>query len=280
MVLVEVETIVPGYLADRRRQAGGWVYELSFAAGRPGREALDRVARGYGIKAGSLKPDVKLARAVEVITGNCGGEALRVLLTPGNRFTEKVIRSFGAMGPERQAYAMPRATRGGDPLARPDEGDWPMDTRRFGEVIGRLARALGDVAFNLRDVPRMSPDLRPTPSEKADILRHLAGITSLSPQLLRLVEARGTTAGAAAGGPGGPGDEVKPLKTETFAQVRGRADTAHYFIDKCVHDVPRLGPGVRPTPRQAAAIRAKLLALADRSRAHRDLVTGMPTSAP
>ena len=143
-----------------------------------------------------MEGDLKLALAVQVIAGNCGIEALRLLLTPGNRLKEKVIRTIGATGPGRQVYAMAEAAAGRDPTARSAGGVWPMDTRDFGEVASRLRRALGLVDWVIADIPRMPANLRPTPEEEGEMLGHLEEIMGLSPQLLRLVAERGTGATA------------------------------------------------------------------------------------
>ncbi len=280
-VLVEVEAIAPGYLADRRREADGWMYKLSVARGKPGGLARDLGMREFGITRPAMEKELGLAMAVEVIAGNCGMEVLHLLLTPGNRLKEDDIRSLGAAGPERQVYAMDEAAKGRKPLARPSEVVSLMDTRDFREVASRLSRALGNVEWVIADLPRMPAELRLSPWERTEILRHLEGIVSLSPQLLQQVVGRGTTPSARGGKAGGPpgasvGDD-KPPRVKTFAQVRGLLDLAHYFVEKCLKDVPRLRPDVRPTPEQQAVIRAKLLSLVDRSGVLRHLVFGLRT---
>jgi len=100
-VLVEVEAIEPSYLA-RHREADGWMSELSVSRGKPGGMARDLGMLEFGMARPAMEIDLGLAKAVQVITGNCGMEALRLLLTPGDRLKEEAIRSIGAMGPERQ----------------------------------------------------------------------------------------------------------------------------------------------------------------------------------
>ncbi len=154
-----------------------------------------------------------------------------------------------------------------------------MDTRDFGEVASRLRRALGLVNWNIADIPRMPTSLRPTPEEEGEMLRHLEGIVGLSPQLLELVGARGTEAPAKVRRPNKRTPVLtapeKLLKTKSIAQLVGRLDLAHYFVEKCPKDLPRLRPDVRPTPEQDAEIKAKLLSLVDRSGVLRHLVPGL-----
>ena len=52
---------------------------------------------------------------------------------------------------------------------------------------------------------------------------------------------------------------------ETFARVSGNLDAAEYFVEKTARDVPRLPPGMRPTPRQASQIRGQLRELIART---------------
>ena len=102
----------------------------------------------------------------------------------------------------------------------------------------------------------------------------LAGIEALAPQLLRMIEGRGAKVRKAVARTGEPAASFKPLLTKTYAQVRGRLDTAHYFVEKCIHDVPRLNSGLRPSPAQEAKIRGKLLSLIDRCGDFRALFSG------
>jgi hypothetical protein len=125
----------------------------------------------------------------------------------------------------------------------------------------------------------MPTSLRPTPEEVGEMLRHLEGIVGLSPQLLQLVGVRGTEAPAKGRRPNKRTPVLtapeKPPKTKSIAQLVGRLDLAHYFVAKCLKDVPRLRPDVRPTPEQDVEIRAKVRSLVDRSGVLRHLVSGL-----
>ncbi len=273
-VLVEVEAIAPGHLDDLRGEADGWWTPLSLAGGTPGLRACERVALEYGVDMGTLKGEARIAEAVAVIARSCGDGALGPLLTPGNRLKEGVILQVARKGPERRRYMMERAARGLDPLARPAEGVWPMDTRDFAKVPGRLGRALGLVEGCMVGVPALLDRRRPSRGEEDEIRRLLTQIIECSEQLLRLVEERGVSEvldGAqrlvVRQRSPKPGTDEKPRRTmETFARVRGKLDAARYFVEKTARDVPRLPPGMRPTPRRASQVRGQLRELIVRAR--------------
>ena len=273
-VLVEVEAIAPGHLDELRRKADGWLSPLSLARGKPGRQAGERVAKEYRVDAEEMGAEVKFAEAVEVIARNCGDAALGPLLTPGGRLREGITLKVARKGPERQRYMMERAARGLDPLARPAEGLWPMDTRDFAKVPGRLGRALGLVEGCMAGVPALLDRRRPSRGEEDEIRRLLTQIIECSEQLLRLVEERGVSEvldGAqrlvVRQRSPKPGTDEKPRRTmETFARVRGKLDAARYFVEKTARDVPRLPPGMRPTPRRASQVRGQLRGLIVRAR--------------
>ena len=165
---------------------------------------------------------------------------------------------------------MGRAARGLDPLARPAEGVWPMDTRDFAKVPGRLGRALGNVGVCIADVPALFVRGRPSSGEVAEIRQFMAQIVECSELLLRIVEERGTSEVqrvAVRRQSLKPGARKKPRKPmETFARVSGKLNGAEYFIEKTARDVPRLPPGMRPTPRQASQICGLLRELIARTR--------------
>ena len=272
-VLVEVERIAPGHLADRRREAQGWSSPLSLARGTPGREAIERVAPEYGVDAGTLTGAVRLAEAVELIARNCGVGAFGLMLTPGGRLGEGVVLSIARKGPERQRYAMAEAAQGRDPMARPVAGVWPMDTRDFAKVPGRLGRALGAVDGCIAFLPALLEHQQPSSDEVAALRRHSTRVVECSEQLFRIVEGRG--AGEAprleahlAARERTPEVVVNkgPIgKSGTFAQVRGRLDAAHYFVEKTARDVAKMPTGLRPTLERASQIRGQLLALIGRA---------------
>ena len=62
-------------------------------------------------------------------------------------------------------------------------------------------------------------------------------------------------------------DEGPRRTIETFARVRGKLDAAEYFVEKTARDVPRLPPGMRPTPRRASQVRGQLRGLIVRAQA-------------
>ena len=84
------------------------------------------------------------------------------------------------------------AAQGLPPLGRPEAGTWPMDTRDFAKVAGRLGRALGHVDACAAAVPAMLKALHPTREEGDAIRGHLRGIVAGSRRLLRLVAGSGT----------------------------------------------------------------------------------------
>lgn len=264
-VLVEVERIAPGYLADRRGEADGWSSPLSLARGTPGREAIERVGPEHGVEAGSLAGEVRLAEAVEVVARNCGVDALALMLKPGGCLEVSEVLKIGRKGPERQRYEMGRAAvyaglrpNGRYKMKRPDAGDWPMDTRDFAKVPGRLGRALGDVEGCIKAAPALPDHARPTEGQRAAIRLHLEGIVGFSGQLLRHVEEIGT---------GEPGRREKfsqavkdrsPKIPRTLKGLTGALKAAHYFVEKTARDVPRLPEAMLPSPLRAAQIQRQL----------------------
>jgi hypothetical protein len=177
-----------------------------------------------------------------------------------------VILKIARKGPERQRYAMAQAARGRDPLARPVAGAWPMDTRDFAKVPGRLGRALGAIEDGLANVRALLDRLRPSDDEAAEMRRLLAGAIDYSEQLLRSVEERGTCDAGARERPRESGQGAGPRrKARAFATVVGWLDAAQYFVEKTARDVPRLPPDMRPTPGRASQIRRQLLALIGRA---------------
>ena len=135
---MEVEAVLPSHLEGRRREADGWVHELSLAKGAPGREARDRVAIEFGVDAGALESALRYAEAVEVIARNCGHDALSLMLKADSRLKASEVLKIGRKGPERQRYEVDLATnhaqlhtKGHYGMKRPGAGDWPMDTRDF-----------------------------------------------------------------------------------------------------------------------------------------------------
>ncbi|MEJ7636694.1 MAG: hypothetical protein WKF75_01590 [Singulisphaera sp.] len=129
-----------------------------------------------------LREDARIAESGAVIARNCGDGALGPLLTPGGRLKEGVILKVARKGPERQRYMMERAARGLDPLARPAEGVWPVDTRDFAKVPGRLGRALGLVEDCIVGVPALLVRGRPSSGEEDEIRRLLTQIIEYSEQ--------------------------------------------------------------------------------------------------
>lgn len=272
-VLVEVERLAPGHIADRRREAGGWESPLSLARGMPGREAVERIAVGCGVDVVILEDEARLAEAVELIARNCGGEVLGLLMTPAGRLDDNTIRKIARKGPERQRHAMAEAARGRDPMARPPMGDWPMDTRSYAKVPGRLGRALGQVEACIRDAPQVLPREHPTEQQLTEAAGHLAGIVEHSNDLLRYLLAPGTdaaTRGDSGGGFRGSATKSRVVREPakaTIAQLVGRLDGARYFVQKTARDVARFPPDSRPTALQAAKILVQLQRLDGRARA-------------
>jgi hypothetical protein len=279
-LLVEADAALKGALAERRRRAGGWLEGLSYARGSAGHQALQSLAREFGIDEPQMRADARLAEAVEVIARNCGVDALRLMLVPGDRLKRDVILSIARKGPERQRYAMGRAAQGRAPLDRPEDGIWPMDTRNFAKVVSRLGRALGHVDACVAATPSVLKAKRPTREEGDAIRSYLEGIIAGSQRLLALVEGRGTAESARGKVAAGSrqrsceagGDQEPP--TKSIAQVKGQLDVAWYFIEKTARDVPRMPPGERSTPRQLEKIRHQLQALIERSRELRTLFPG------
>ena len=186
---------------------------------------------------------------------------------------EPVVLSIARKGPERQRYAMAEAAQGRDPMARPVAGVWPMDTRDFAKVPGRLGRALGAVDGCIAVLPALLEHQRPSGDEVAAMRRHSTRIVECSEQLLRIVEGRGA-AEAPRLEPDVPARESAPEvvvdkgpigKSGTFAQVSGRLDAAQYFVEKTARDVARMPTGLRPTPERASQIRGQLMALIGRA---------------
>ena len=216
-----------------------------------------------------------------MIARNSGDGALGPVLTPGNRLKEGVILKVARKGPERQRYMMERAARGLDPRSRPAGGVWPMDTRDFAKVPGRLGRALGLVEGCIAVVPALLDRRRPSRGVEAEIRRHSTRIIECSEQLLRSVDERGTSevqrVAVRLRSPK-PGAGETPMRTmETLARARGKLDAARYFVEKTAMDVPRLPPGVRPTPRRASRIVGQLEGLIIRAQA---LIQTFETSRP
>lgn len=136
--------------------------------------------------------------AVEAIARNCGIGTLPRMMGPDGCL--KVSESFkiARKGPDRQRHEIRRADRFAEihpgrfyETKQPGEGDWPMDTRDFAKVPGRLGRALGNVEVCIEAAPSLLDHARPTGVERAEIRRHLEGIVACSGQLLRHVEAIG-----------------------------------------------------------------------------------------
>ena len=168
---------------------------------------------------------------------------------------------------------MAEAALGRDPMARPAPGVWPMDTRNFEKVPGRLGRALGAVDRCIADLPVLIERQRPSGDEVAAMRRHLTGIVEYSGRLLRVLDHGGESElpGREANGATRerPSESVVaegPVrKAGPFARVRGRLDAAHYFVEKTARDVVRLPTGLRPTPGRASQIRGQLMALIGRA---------------
>lgn len=271
-VLLEVERVAPGHLRNRRRAADGWSSPLSLARGTPGREALERVASEFSVEAGALAEDLRLAEAIELIARNCGTDALGHMVAQGGRFGESIILSIARKGPERQRYALAEAALGRDPLARPAAGVWPMDTRNFAKVPGRLGRALGAVDGSIAVLPALLRNQRPSGDEVAGLRWLSTRIIECSEKFLQIVIGRGASevpdigAHLSAGERNSEGvvGEGLTVRTTTLAQVRGRLDAAQYFVEKTARDVSRMPADLRPAPERASHIRGQLLALIDK----------------
>ena len=247
---------------------------VSIARRTPGLRARDLVAVVYGVEARALTREIELAEAVGVIARNCGiGTLPRMMGSDGCLKVSEILR-IARKGPDRQRYEMRRADGFAElhpgrfyEMNRPGEGDWPMDTRDFAKVPGRLGRAIGNVEDCIAAFPALPDHARPTGVERAEIRRHLEGIVACSGQLLRHVEAIGT------------GEPVKgeritwcPEKDHregvtTFDGAIGFLDAARYFVEKTAKDIPGYRRACGRAFYGATQIRAQLGSLVARPRA-------------
>lgn len=127
--------------------------------------------------------------AVDVIADNCGEKARALILSGRSRLTPKDVGTISRMAPDRQRYEMGEVAEGRRPFQKPKHGEPPLDTVNFKEVFSRLARAKGLIEKNVRDLPRLPADVRPTQDEMKGIQAKLRGIAEDAGVLLRFVEA-------------------------------------------------------------------------------------------
>lgn len=132
--------------ADLYDQGRGYTRRITrfVVAGEDSGTALRRVAADRDRSVAEVRSAVRFAAAVDLIAGNAGRAARRLILAGHRRLPPERVLQISRTHPERQRHAMDQVARGRHPFARPRDGsDPPYDTIDHGEVSSRMARSAG-----------------------------------------------------------------------------------------------------------------------------------------
>lgn len=240
-----------------RRYAGAVARHAARGAGP--RAALRRAAADLGLDVGTVRSAVAFKTAVDLVVGNAGTDARRLILGGHPRLPPRQVARLARTHPDRQRYEVDQVARGRPLFANPLPGvEPPFDTLNIGEVRSRLARFDGLLA-------RVADGLSATPAGGWPSVAKLhaiggrnAAIREASAALQTALKGCSTRAESARS-PGQP--PPRPRKRRPSARAAFDPGNAYALVSaargvmaKNLRDGPRLLRDSPPTAEERASV--------------------------
>lgn len=207
-----------------------------------------------------IRADARFAKALAVITRNCGEQARELILSARAPLTAKQVGVISRTTPERQRFEMEQVAQGRRPFCKPENGVPIFDTLHYGEVVSRLRRASGLVrqqekivrAYPVKsvyDVPKIEKVLRRISTNARKVASAL-GISLRRPRAFK---------------DGGAVQTRKRMCRRVYTLLAA----ANGLIEKNARDIPRLPKSNQATETQKQIIQQHLSEIIEHSEALR-----------
>ncbi|MBA4191998.1 MAG: hypothetical protein C0467_28800 [Planctomycetaceae bacterium] len=264
---------------DTKERANATLYEAGktyatqlarLQAGRNKKATANDVTATCNTPAKEVNFAIAFADAVDLIAGNCRGNARELLLSDHRRLSAEMVMKISRTHADRQRFALEQARADRDPLRKPEGVDPPFDTQGYAEVNSRMARNAGlidYIANGLQVTPRIEwPDDEVLERCREELRRIIVACRSVS-DLLRK-----------AGGKLKHDSPRRPWRcrkepcsahatniVRDIASVRGIAE-------KNVRELPRVVRETPPTREEADTVLERTSVLAESAKRCRDII--------